>query len=210
MIVLKLPPTKPKWSAEVSCTGISGQTYNADGCGAILQIEERDLFSVETPTGDIAQFKCPLCSVKTMFADYPEPSVLPPLEAWEGLNAPLVQNASVYESKDNEFNVIHLDHTGARLFYLVKSHNSGTKPQIQVMNVAFLERGQERYEEAKRLLDADAEKVFRDPKYPLNGLNVLFKVPYDWEIKDRLERRLQEKIDQTLATTFLDKTQNFF
>ncbi len=201
MKIIQAPEKKiiPKWSAKVECTGVCEPYGPKSGCDAILLIEETDLFSVETRMGLQAQFKCPLCEVLTEYLDYPSPAVLPPYEAWLGLTEPIREIwYKTYESPYNDYHVIHLSDEGARLFYLAQSGTS--KPTIQVMNVSFLENGVEQFHATRKLLDAEAYKVFRDPKYPLNGLSILDETNH-WCVRQRLE----EKLEAEFSETFIDK-----
>lgn len=185
MKILKTPkPEFVVWTADVVCE-----------CTAELNIEESDLFSVETPTGVFAHFQCPWCNKNMVYAAYPQPSILPNFDSWKGLNTKTEKLFETYESPFNDYHVIHLSEEGARLFYLAKLNDD--KLAIRTMNVFFLENGVEQFHTTKKLLDLDAYKVFRDPDYPLNGLNFLYETGHSfvqWQLEKKLERELSIKL----------------
>ena len=88
MKVLREGRCQSGWSKEYKCTGTGN---NGGGCGAVLLIEEPDLFrtfrSCIDETEEFTTFKCPQCGVLTDIRDYHKTRELPPLAEWEKLRA---------------------------------------------------------------------------------------------------------------------------
>ncbi len=75
MKVLKPGREQKGWSTEATCTGEGNQ---GGGCGAVLLVEEADVYKTQSGGGyggdspeDFATFKCPSCGVQTDLKNFP-------------------------------------------------------------------------------------------------------------------------------------------
>ena len=202
------------WSITVHCQN--------DGCNAGLIVDEMDLFQLEmgdpllikfgtkqtlaTVSTHLALFKCPCCGLFNVVDDYLNPEVLPFYAYWyvEGTSDPEQSSAfTLYRSKYSEFNVIHLSREGARLLYVQKIE--GLQDTIATMEVpfSFFKDQDEQYRKTKDLLDRNADVVFADPQYPLNGLKRLYEydphqLKFDLAERYRQQREADAKQDKFL------------
>jgi hypothetical protein len=86
-----IKPGRPQkgWSIEAVCTG---HRNNLGGCGAILLVEQADVFTTESHSYDETNvyntFKCPQCGVLTDFSTETSLPFKPPSQqAWDKLRA---------------------------------------------------------------------------------------------------------------------------
>lgn len=72
------------WSKEQTCTGKGNQ---GGGCGAVLLVEQDDLFNTfnhcRDETDTFVTFRCPECGVLTDITDSPRGVKLPEMRAWK-------------------------------------------------------------------------------------------------------------------------------
>lgn len=66
MKVLKKGRPQKGWAKQFTCTGAG---HGAGGCGAVLLVEEADLYSIDFYSygeydGSVTSFKCPCCGME--------------------------------------------------------------------------------------------------------------------------------------------------
>ena len=87
MKILREGRQQTGWAKEYKCTGHGN---NGGGCGAMLLVEQPDLFhtyrSCIDETEVFVTFRCPECGVLTDIKDYPTSRDLPSRNEWEKKN----------------------------------------------------------------------------------------------------------------------------
>jgi hypothetical protein len=83
MKIIKKGRKPGEWSKEFTCKGMGEETGR--GCGAILLVEEEDVFQIYNPDymrdyNPYAVFKCPECGIKTWCGQVPFIPIMKNLE----------------------------------------------------------------------------------------------------------------------------------